>query len=140
MSLTEKTAYLRGLMDGMGIQAESSDERRLLAAIVDVLGDIAATVDANEESINALADELDELDDTVTELEEFLYGQDEDDEEEGDEDEDALVEYELECPECGNPVILDEDTIASGETVCPHCQNHLSIDVEVEAGELPEDE
>ena len=72
MSLTEKTAYLRGLMDGMGIKAETSDEHKLLSAIVDVLDDIAANVEANNESITSLADELDELDDAVTELEEVL--------------------------------------------------------------------
>lgn len=132
MSLTEKTAYLRGLMDGMGLQAETSDERKLLAAIVDVLDDIAANVEANNESITSLADELDELDDAVTELEEIL----EDDDDEDDEEE---VEYQLDCPECGSPIILDEDTIAGGETVCPHCNQKLSIDVGFE-DEEPEEE
>lgn len=138
MSLTAKTAYLKGLIDGMGIQTEHSDEHKLLRSIVEVLDDIAANVEANEESITALADELDELDDAVTELEEIL-ADDEEEQEEADEQEE-LVQYELECPECGNPVILDEDTIASGETVCPHCQQKLSIDVGFEDDEPEEDE
>ncbi|MGM9537868.1 MAG: CD1247 N-terminal domain-containing protein [Candidatus Onthomonas sp.] len=126
MSLTEKTAYLRGLLDGMGIKAENSDEHKLLAAIVDVMDDIAANVEANNESITSLADELDELDDAVTELEEIL---EDDDDEEDEAEEDEEVEYQLDCPECGSPIILDEDTIASGETVCPHCNQKLTIDV-----------
>ena len=136
MSLTEKTAYLRGLMDGMGLQAETSDERKLLAAIVDVLDDIAANVEANNESITSLADELDELDDAVTELEEIL----EDDDDEDDEDDEEEVEYQLDCPECGSPIILDEDTIAGGETVCPHCNQKLSIDVGFEDEESGEED
>lgn len=135
MSLTAKTAYLKGLMDGMSLKAEKSDEHKLLAAIVDVLDDIAANVEANDEAINSLADEVDELDDVVTEMEEILA--DEDDTED-EEDEDA-VEYQLDCPECGGPVILDEDTIASGETICPHCNQKLTIDVGFE-DEEPETE
>ena len=138
MSLTEKTAYLRGLLDGMGIKAETSDEHKLLSAIVDVLDDIAANVEANNESITSLADELDELDDAVTELEEIL--EDDDDEDNEDEDDEEEAEYQLDCPECGSPIILDEDTIAGGETVCPHCNQKLSIDVGFEDEESGEED
>ena len=138
MSLTEKTAYLRGLLDGMGIKAETSDEHKLLSAIVDVLDDIAANVEANNESITSLADELDELDDAVTELEEIL--EDDDDEDDEDEDDEEEAEYQLDCPECGSPIILDEDTIAGGETVCPHCNQKLSIDVGFEDEESGEED
>ena len=138
MSLTEKTAYLRGLLDGMGIKAETSDEHKLLSAIVDVLDDIAANVEANNESITSLADELDELDDAVTELEEIL--EDDDDEDDEDEDDEEEAEYQLDCPECGSPIILDEDTIAGGETVCPHCNQKLSIVVGFEDEESGEED
>lgn len=137
MSLTEKTAYLRGLMDGMGLKAETSDEHKLLAAMVEVMDDIAANVEANNESITSLADELDELDDAVTELEEILEDDDEDEDDEDDEDEEA-VEYQLDCPECGSPIILDEEAIAGGETVCPHCNQKLTIDVGFEDEESEE--
>lgn len=123
MSLTERTAYLRGLAEGMGLKAEDSNEHKLLLAMVETMEDIAAHVEANEESVSALADELEELDDALTELEE-------DDEEEEDEDEaEETVEYELTCPECGGPVVLDEETIARGETICPNCQQKLEIDL-----------
>lgn len=127
MSLTERTAYLRGLAEGMGLKAEDSNEHKLLLAMVETMEDIAAHVEANEESVSALADELEELDDALTELEESL---EEDDDEEEDEDEaEETVEYELTCPECGGPVVLDEETIARGETVCPNCQQRLEIDL-----------
>ncbi len=125
MSLTERTAYLRGLAEGMGLKAEDSNEHKLLLAMVETMEDIAAHVEANEESVSALADELEELDDALTELEESL---EEDDGEEEDEAEET-VEYELTCPECGGPVVLDEETIARGETICPNCQQKLEIDL-----------
>lgn len=136
MSLTAKTSYLKGLVDGMGLKADKSDEHKLLLAIVEVLDEIAAHVESNEESITSLADEVDELDDAITELEEIL----EDDDGMDDEEDDEKVEYQLDCPECGSPVLLDEDTIASGETVCPHCQQKLSIDVGFEDDEPEEGE
>ena len=129
MSLTEKTAYLRGLMDGMGLQAETSDERKLLAAIVDVLDDIAANVEANNESITSLADELDELDDAVTELEEILEDDDdEDDEDEDDEDWDDDF-FEVECPTCGAEIDIDEPVLEAGEVVCPSCGDKFAVDL-----------
>lgn len=131
MSLTEKTAYLRGLADGLKLDADASGEQKLILAMVDVLNDIAVNVETNNESITTLADELDELDDAVTELEEILL----EDQEDEDSWEDGPAQYELECPECGEPVILDEDTIASGETICPHCQQKLTIDVGFEEDE-----
>ncbi|MCC8128650.1 MAG: hypothetical protein LIO51_01755 [Clostridiales bacterium] len=144
MSLTEKTAYLRGLADGMGMSEDKSDEQRLLLAIVDVLDDIAANVEANTDAVSALADELDEMDDAVADLEdamgevgEMLGEDDEDDETDDDMIDD--VEYELECPNCGGPVYLDEEMVAQGDTVCPNCGQKLEIDLgfddDDEAGE-----
>ncbi|MCD7945992.1 MAG: hypothetical protein LUF81_05255, partial [Clostridiales bacterium] len=145
MSLTEKTAYLRGLADGMGMSADKSDEQRLLLAIVDALDDIAANVEANTDAVSALADELDEMDDAVADLEDAVGELAEvfDDDEEDDEDDDAGdmvdgVEYELECPNCGGPVYLDEETVAQGETVCPSCGQKLEIDVGFDDGEETE--
>ena len=122
----------------MKLGENPTDEGKLLLAIADVLNDIAANVEANNESINALADELDELDDVVAALEETRLDEDafeEDEDSEEDEDEEEIVEYELECPECGKPVVLDEETIEEGEIVCPHCQQKLTIDVGFEDDE-----
>jgi formylmethanofuran dehydrogenase subunit E len=131
MSLTEKAAYLRGLADGMKLGEKDTDESKLLLAIVDVLNDVAANVESNNDSITTLADEVDELDDVVTSLEENLYDEDDDLDDLDDMDEEDMedVEYELDCPECGEPVVLDEETISSGEVICPHCHKKLSIDV-----------
>ena len=43
MTLTEKVAYLKGLVDGLGVD-ETSKEGRIIKAIVDVLDDMALTV------------------------------------------------------------------------------------------------
>ena len=38
MTISEKSAYLKGLMDGLKLNTES-DEGKMIAAIVDLLGD-----------------------------------------------------------------------------------------------------
>ena len=43
MTLSEKAAYLKGLMDGLKLDTEK-DENKVLAAVVDMLSDIAENV------------------------------------------------------------------------------------------------
>ncbi len=144
MTLTEKTAYLRGLADGMGMNSDKSDEQRLLLAIIDTLDDMAANVEANTDAVSALADELDEMDDAVADLEDAMgeVGEILDEDGEADETDDDMidgVEYELECPSCGGPVYLDEETVAQGKTVCPSCGQTLEIDVGFGEEDAPEE-
>ena len=49
MTLSEKSAYLKGLMEGMKLDTETN-EGKLLAAVVDLLGDMAKTVSDVEET------------------------------------------------------------------------------------------
>ena len=43
MTISEKSAYLKGLMEGMNLNTESN-EGKMIAAIVDLLGDMAKRV------------------------------------------------------------------------------------------------
>ena len=40
MTISEKSAYLKGLMDGLSLNTET-DEGKMISAIVDLLGDMA---------------------------------------------------------------------------------------------------
>ena len=50
MTLSEKSAYLKGLMEGMKLSTET-DEGKMIAAIVELLGDVTkpATVETGAE-------------------------------------------------------------------------------------------
>ena len=50
MTLSEKSAYLKGLMDGLKLDTEK-DEGKMIAAIVDMLSDVAETVSDLEEDV-----------------------------------------------------------------------------------------
>ena len=112
MNLTEKVAYLKGLMDGMEIDLETK-EGKLFAAIADVLEDLALSVS--------------DLDDEVTELSSAV---DEDDEE----------YFEVECPVCGEEFYVDAETVMEGEAVCPECGTEIEVEVEGEVDDDDEDE
>ena len=57
MTLTEKAAYLKGIADGMKLNAEEPVDK-LLLSIIDMLDDVAKSVTSNEEEIELLTDAL----------------------------------------------------------------------------------
>lgn len=124
MTLSEKAAYLRGLYDGLGLSDTGTAEARLMNAMIDVIEEMAGHIGENEESITAMADQVDDLNEAVDELCDLLSDSldEEDDEDEG-------TEFEVECPKCQSPIILDEETLAGGQVVCQSCGQKFSIDV-----------
>jgi ribosomal protein S27AE len=118
-----------GTLDGEKVSVTSTGIGGPSASIA--MEELAQHVEANRDSINIMADELEELDDVVSGLEENLEGMEDEDgfHDSFDEPEEEVTEYQLECPECGGEVVVDEETVDRGETTCPSCGAHLSIDV-----------
>ena len=150
MTISEKSAYLKGLMDGLKLNTES-DEGKMIAAIVDLLGDMAKRVTDIEETTIAISDELDEIEEDLDAIEDFIMDEDdeddfddyddEDDEDDWDDeedyeegfdfgDEDTTI-YEVECA-CGNVIDFDEETLEKGSIVCPNCGETLEFSLEDE--------
>jgi len=154
MTISEKSAYLKGLMDGLDIDTKSN-EGKMIAAMVDLLGDMAKRVTEIEETTIAISDELDEIEEDLDAIEDFIMDEDdeddwdddyEDDEWDEDEDEDDPEEepeegfdfgdedttiYEVECS-CGNIIDFDEETLEKGSIVCPNCGETLEFSLEDE--------
>ena len=134
MTISEKSAYLKGLMDGMKLDTESN-EGKMIAAIVDLLGDVTRKVVDIEDTTIAISDELDEIEEDLDAIEDYILDEDEDyDEEDEDEefeegfdfgDEDTTV-YEVTCA-CGNVINFDEETLESGSIVCDKCGETLEF-------------
>ena len=143
MTLSEKSAYLKGLMDGLALNTES-DEGKMIAAIVDLLGDMAKRITDIEETTIAISDELDEIEEDLDAIEDFILDEeedyeDEDFEDEWDEDEDIeegfdfgdeeTTIYEVECA-CGEIIDFDEEVLEQGSMTCPNCGELLEFSVE----------
>ena len=71
MSVSEKVAYLRGLMEGLDLDGDSK-EGKLFAAIVDALDEMASEISDLEEDIEDVEDDLDELEEYIEEVDEAL--------------------------------------------------------------------
>ena len=151
MTICEKSAYLKGLMDGLQLSTETN-EGKMISAIVDLLGDITKRLKDVEDTTIAISDELDEFEEDLDAIEDFImdeeddeyYDEDEDEEwededecdcgcEEGFEfgDEDSTI-YEVECPVCGEVINFDEDTLEDGAIPCPNCGENLEFSFEDE--------
>ena len=120
MNITEKVAYIKGLLDGLKLDA-GKPETKVIEAIVDALNDIALTVSDNEERIDNLEGYCDELDDDLGVLEDEVFG-------DVDEDEDDDGVICVECPHCGEQVCLD-DTMDFDKIKCPACGEEFSCEI-----------
>ncbi len=135
--LKEKVSYLKGLADGMQIN-DTTNEGKLLKAIIDVLDDVALAVEDIEEIQEELIEQVDEMDEDLAEVESLLYDEeDEEDEcdcdcEECDEDdedeEDEGIIAEFDCPHCGKSVNLADAFMKKDSVLCPHCDKEIEIE------------
>ena len=134
MQLSEKISYIKGLMEGLGID-DSNKEGKVLLAMSDLLEELCDAVQDMDDDLDQVYDELDAIDEDMDDLESVVYG-DEDDDEEEDEDDD-IMEYELTCPNCGTVSVVDEDTLFTEEVSCPKCG--ATFDLEFEESEEDEE-
>jgi len=151
MTISEKSAYLKGLMDGLNLNTEK-EEGKMIAAIVDLLGDMAKRITDIEETTIAISDELDEIEEDLDAIEDFIMDEEEDfddfddeeDELDWDEDEeyeegfdfgdeDSII-YEVECA-CGEVINFDEETLEKGSMICPKCGETLEFSVDEDEDE-----
>ena len=123
MTVTEKVAYLRGILDASEL-SEDAKETRIFKAIADVLDDLAMTVSDLEDGFSELSEQIDAVDEDLDALEQDYY----DDEDYEDEDDDEFVE--VKCPNCGDTICLDEETLLAGEVDCPNCGETLEFDLQ----------
>ena len=145
MTISEKAAYLKGLMDGLNLDTEKA-EGKMISAIVELLGDVTKRLHDVEETTIAISDELDEIEEDLDAIEDYILDEDEDDdfdfededdfdfddEDEDYEDEgfdfgdDDSIIYEVKCA-CGNVINFDEETLEKGSIICEDCGEKLEF-------------
>jgi hypothetical protein len=148
MTISEKAAYLKGLMDGLKLDTEKA-EGKMISAIVDLLCDVTKKLTDVEDTTIAISDELDEIEEDLDAIEDFILDEDEDYEDDFDDeddydfdddedyeegfdfgDEDSII-YEVKCA-CGNVIDFDEETLEQGSIVCDECGETLEFSLEDE--------
>ena len=129
MEITEKVAYLKGLMEGMKIDTETN-EGKILSAMVDILEDIGLEL---EDLWNAQGELEDVVSDDLEDIEDIVYDEDDEEsfddeyyEDDAEEDEDC---YATTCPTCEETIYFDESVLEDGEVICPNCGEKLEFDM-----------
>jgi len=122
MTISEKVAYLKGLAEGLNLDTEKSKEGKLISVMIGILEEIGLSIEDLEENSQALGEEIDVLSDDLADVESIVYDEDEDDEDEED-------GFEVECPNCDEPLFIGDDELAEGVVVCPNCDTRFSLDL-----------
>ena len=110
--LYERVAYLRGLCEGIGL-SEDTKEGKILLEIVDVLGEFADSIVELSERQDDTEEYLDAVDDDLSDLEDAFY----------EEDEDDINFVSMNCPTCGEEIEIDDELLYDDESdiICPVC-------------------
>lgn len=128
--LKERVAYLKGLAEGMQLN-DTTNEGKLLKAIIEVLDDVALAVDDIEDVQEQISEQLDDMDEDLAEVEKAVF---EDEDEDYDDDECECCEDigEFECPHCHEKIEISEDMFdeEKDSIECPHCHQPIEIEWE----------
>lgn len=136
MNLTEKAAYIKGLMEGINLD-DNKEETKILKSVVNLLEDVALTIKDLENSFEEHSEIIDELDENLADVEDIVYH--------GvcnDSDCDCCgcdsAIYKVSCPNCEQVIELNEDFFAKNdsEILCPNCGEKLEFSFE-EISESP---
>lgn len=151
MKLTEKIAYMKGLLDGMELDG-STKEGKAILQMAEVMEEMGVYIDDLQSQVDELTELCDLLDKDLGEVETDLYCDDDEDiefDDDDDEDDDfALgevlpadyddfaydddedfdeVQYVVNCPSCDETVNLSERQLEEGSMICPHCGELLEF-------------
>lgn len=121
MTLSEKAAYIRGLADGLELDADKK-EARVIKEMLELMCEMASDVEDMGADLTELYDAVEEIDEDLSMVEEEVYS-----ELGGHFDDD---EYEITCPNCENTVVLSEDMLLGGDVVCPNCGEKIEIEID----------
>lgn len=124
MSVVEKIGDLRRLTDGLGLDSHTAEtkEEKLIVSLIDVIEELTEQLAECEEHNKTLAAQMEDLAENIDVLETLVL--------DGMEEEDKTFEaYEIECPNCGEILVIDADALDSGVITCPACERKFEIDL-----------
>ena len=137
--LTDRVSYLKGLADGLQL-SEDKASHKMIVQILDLLGEMTDEMDRMNEAHEDLNEYVESIDDDLADLEETLFGDDEedechcghchDDEDDDDEDdEDEMIAYA--CPSCGHDIVFNAADVDFDEDYrCPACGEPIFPELE----------
>ena len=139
MTISEKVAYLKGLAEGMKLDTEESKEGKLISVMIGILEEVGLSIEDMEDNMEAMGEEIDAISDDLSDVEKVVYDEDDEDEDDDEDECDCCGDddfFEVECPNCGDSLVIDEAVLEAGTVECPNCKGKFVIDV----GDCEDDE
>lgn len=128
MQLSEKAAYVKGLIDGLELDP-TDKQTKVFKLIAELLGDIAQEIKDLEQCYDDVSDQIDGISEDLAGVEDIIYDDDDDDVYSfGPDGMNEEYNYEVTCPTCGNIIYLSEDSLNDGSIACPECGEKLEFD------------
>lgn len=127
MTISEKVAYLKGLAEGLNIDTEKSKEGKLISVMIGILEEIGMSIEDLEENAEALGEEIDAISDDLSDVEKAVFEDEEEDDDDCCCDDDDF--FEVECPNCGEILMIDESVLEEGVIQCPGCKQKFALDL-----------
>ncbi len=111
-TVQEKIAYLRGLLEGGNLYGTEPGSKVVWEQVLGILDDLGRSVLVLGSGLDELAEYVEAVDNDLMDLEDEIYGEDE---------EEHYVE--IECPACGETVSFEEDFLYDDDVqvTCPEC-------------------
>ncbi len=139
MAMIEKAMYIKGLCDGVELD-KTTKEGKLIAALLDMVMDMANEIDDMQSKMSDLEDYCEELDEDLGDVEEVLLDLDEDyDDDEDFDPEDYLCSGD--CATCDLDCDLDdeeedEEDEEYFQVICPACGDEINFDSSIDPENL----
>ncbi len=142
MKLTEKIAYMKGLLEGMGLTQDTKESKAILQ-MAEVMEEMALYIDDLQSQVDELTELCDIIDQDLGDVEYDLYcdDDDDDDDDDWDDDDDDDDDWDEDDIPLGKAEFFgtsfdddDDDEEIDGavyELTCPTCGAELVIEEEL---------
>lgn len=135
--IRRKISYIEGLMEGVDLK-NSGKEGKVIHELVDVCKAMAKQLDRMKLQIDDHETYIEAIDEDLADLETILFDEElefveEDENYEEEELENDEEYFEMECPYCEELVLVDADLFDEDteiEVTCPDCNNIIVINDE----------
>ena len=140
MNITEKSAYIKGLAEGLGLDT-AKPEGKVISALLELVSELSAKVAELEKETQTLNDYIEEIDEDLGFVEDIVYDDEEDEDDDfDDDDDDDDFECDLDCEHCCHPEDCegDEDDDEEGFRclMCPSCNEKIYFDESIDPADL----
>lgn len=127
MKLSEKAAYINGLIDGLNLDPQDK-QTKIFKLIAELLGEMAEEIGQLEQCYDDVSDQIDGIGEDLAGVENLLYSEDLEGLEYSDVFSDDDEPYEVVCPTCERTITIGEEVLSAGCLKCPGCGQLLEFD------------